>query len=323
MRAVLLLIPVAAVALSGGCTWLNRLTQRDDRQQQPAGEFAPKTAPELVGYLNRQADAVSSIRYPNVSIHVTSPDLPGGSASLGDSWLVCAKPRYFFLNGGKAVMGDMVKVGSNETEFWMHTKGGIGADPQLVYCAHTDLPKAANKLPIPFDPDWAMAALGMVKYNDDPANYKVDDNAAQFTHTLVTGGQTPDGRGVVREVVFNAGENIGNRPRVRQHIVRDANTKQVIARADIKKVTRVNGGVEIPTQVVLEWPPQKFKMELDLSRPEVNEKITDADMRNWFARPTVRDLTPINLANAQFRPSSYRGATPSDSRPRGIFGNRR
>lgn len=318
MRAVLTLIPVVAVALVNGCTWLDRLAQRDDRQQQ-VGEMAPASAPELVAYLNRQAAAVTALRYPNVSISVTSPQLDG---TLGDSWLVAAKPRYFFLNGGKGIAADLVKIGSNESEFWMLTKGGMGAEPQLIYCAHADLPKAAHKLPVPFDPDWAMAALGMVEYDPTPGNYRVDDSRPNRTHTLTTGGTTPDGRPVIREIVFSGGENIGTQPRVRQHVIRDATTKDVIARADIKRVTQVRG-VEVPTKVTLDWPQQKFKMDLDLGTPKVNEPITDADVRNWFTRPAVRDLTPINLATAPFRPSSYRGATPGPERSRGIFGNRR
>jgi hypothetical protein len=321
MRAVITLIPVAAVALAGGCSWLDRLAQRDDRHQQQVGDMAPTTAPELVAYLNRQAAAVTALRYPNVSISVTSPQLDG---SLGDSWLVAAKPRYFYLNGGKGIAPDLVKIGSNETEFWMQTKGGMGADAQLIYCAHADLPKAAHKLPVPFDPDWAMAALGMVEYDTTAANYRVDDNRQTRTHTLTTGGTSPDGRPVIREIVFSGGENIGNLPRVRQHVIRDAATREVIARADIKRVTQVRGGVEVPTQVTLAWPQQKFKMDLDLGQPKVNEPITEAEVRNWFTRPNPRDLTPINLATAPLmRPSSFRGATPGAERTRVIFGNRR
>ena len=76
----------------------------------------------------------------------------------------------------------------------------------------------------------------------------------------------------------------------------------------------------MPTDLTLEWPEQKFKMRLKLRQPVVNEPLDPARVRELFGRPEVRGVTPVNLADATYRPLA-RGAAPPDRR--GLFGGRR
>ena len=57
-------------------------------------------------------------------------------------------------------------------------------------------------------------------------------------------------------------------------------------------------------------------MDLDLKKPTVNERLSDAEVRSLFTKPTIDGTTPINLADARFTPSSFRGAAPGDLPPR-------
>ena len=100
----------------------------------------------------------------------------------------------------------------------------------------------------------------------------------------------------------------------------------LIASADVKEVTTVPVGrdpqtgktayTQVPTRVVLTWPQQDFRMDLQLRKPTVNERLSDAEMRSLFTKPTIDGTNPINLADARFTPSSFRGATPGDLPPR-------
>ena len=74
--------------------------------------------------------------------------------------------------------------------------------------------------------------------------------------------------------------------------------------------------VQLPTHVVLEWPQQKFVMDLRLSGETVNEDLSDRSAA-LFSRPQIRGTNPIDLARHQFiQPSSYRGQAPGETRSR-------
>lgn len=195
-------------------------------------------------------------------------------------------------------------------------------DQTYVYCSHTDFKRGAGQLPIPFDPDWALQALGMATY-DPKLHYEVKTNQKDKLYTLMMDSTTPQGTPVKRVIVFDPNPR-ANESHVREHLILDANGK-LIASAKITKAALIPVGganVQVPTRVVLEWPQQKAKMELRLGRPRINEQMSEGEMRDLFTRPQPRDgVNPINLANAQFTPSSYRGATPNGERKR-LFGRR-
>jgi hypothetical protein len=318
MRAAVHILMLAALLVPAvGCEWLRKTSlQKDTGAPTQSGPVASVTANDLVDYLNRQAGYLTSVRYNDLSIEVT---MGKERHSLGDSTLVCARPRNFLLVGGKKVIGDVIYIGSNEREFWMLTKGPVGK--QYVYCSHADFERGAGQLPIPFDPEWALQALGMATY---PAGlpYKVDTDQRAKVHTLTWDATTPQGMPVRREIVLDPYPG-KNRPNIRQHRILDANNK-LIGLADVKEVATVPVGgsyVNVPTRVVLEWPQQQAKMDLRLGQPRVNERISDADTAEMFTRPRPRDGdNPINLAEARFTPSGARGATPGAER--GRFGAR-
>jgi hypothetical protein len=320
MRAtVKILLLVALVAPVVGCEWLRKTgLQKDNGTQTPGGPISSSvTANDLVEYLNRQAGHLTTVRYNDLSIDVS---MGKQRHTLGDSTLICAKPRNFLMVGGKKVTGDLIYVGSNDREFWMLTKRPL--DETYVYCSHADFQQGAGQLPIPFDPEWALQALGMATF--DPGQpYKVDTDQRNRVYTLSWDATTPQGTQVRREIVLDP-TDAESRPNVRQHRILDANNK-LIGLADVKEVATVpvGGGAyaKVPTRVMLEWPQQQTKIELRLGRPQVNEKLSDARTAELFTRPQPgRGINPINLAEARFTPSGARGATPGAERVR--FGTR-
>jgi hypothetical protein len=279
------------------------------------------TAAELVDRLNRQADAVRSVHYEDVSIILDGPDVPAAGRSMASSSLTAARPRLFLLKAGKNLRSDLIQVGSNDREFWLI--GDVPTQDKLfLVCAHEDFPKAAHKLPVPIDPEWAMVALGLSGTDPDVSLYSADTSDRLRQYTLTRQATAPDGRRVEVTTVFAADEPTADQPVVRQHVITDPATRKVIARADITRVYRVPnaGWAEVPTELKLEWPEQKFTMTLRLREPVVNGAVNPQD----FARPEVRGVVPVNLADATFRPSVYRGAGPTEPRRGlGLFNRRR
>jgi hypothetical protein len=320
LRAVTTVSAVAAVTLGAGCEWLDRMKTKDAGVKTAGGPVEAKTAADLVGYLNWQANSIQSVRSNDVYI-----ELQVGKDkerwTLNDSSLVCAKPRNFLLVGGRPVMSNIVQIGSNEREFWMAAKL---PDPGMyVYCSHADFPQAGDRMPFPFDPDWALQALGMSAYRPE-LNYTIKTDEKAREHQLWYDTTTPQGTPVRRVVAFAADRDVGTQPRVRRHLILDRDNKP-LASADIREAAWVAVGtdpqgktltVQVPTKVTLDWPQQQFKMAIEVRRPKVNEPISPAEATQLFTRPTISGVTPVNLAREPFRPSSYRGATPGDGRRR-------
>jgi hypothetical protein len=313
------LLLVALVASVAGCEWLRKSGLQKDTTATATGPVASVSANDLVEYLNRQASYLNTVRYNDLSIEMT---MGKQRNSLQSSTLICAKPKNFLLVGGRPVIGDVIYIGSNDREFWVLTKLPMDEE-RYIYCSHADFERGAGQLPIPFDPDWALQALGMASY-DPSLPYKVDTDQRNRVHTLSWESVTPQRVSVRREIVIDP-TDVTNRPVVRQHRILDANNK-LIGLADIKEVQTVQTGrgayVNVPTRVVLEWPQQQAKMELKLGRPRVNEPIPDDQAGRMFTRPQPgRGVNPINLADGRFAPSSTRGATPGPER-RCRFGGR-
>jgi len=313
MRVAVIIAAVAVLALSTGCEWLDRM--RPKSNDVPSGPVQGKTSTELVSYLNGQSKALNSVRYSDASIEVY---VGKENYTPTDSSLVVATPRNFLLVGGRHVMANLVNIGSNSQEFWMYSRF---PEQNYVVCSHADFPTAGNKLPFPFDPDWALQALGMTEYPPDLI-YTVEKNERQRELWLSFDTKTPQGTPVKRVVVFAAEPMNGSQPQIRRHLILDSAGK-TIATAEVREVSTMQVGLDpqtrkpmyaqVPTRVSLDWPQQQFKMELKLPKPRVNEMLTDAETAKLFARPAIDGVNPINLAQVRFDPSSVRGSTPGNS----------
>lgn len=305
---------VVMLAAFGGCAWM-----KDSRvESKPAtpinGPMAERSSTELVGYLNRQAGLLKSISYDDVRAVASE----GGKeiGTLNDSSLYSSQPRNFRLIGAHALAGTMIDIGSNDREFWLYAKP-IGRD-NYFYCSHDAFAKGDVKFPIPFDTDWVMQALGMAEY--DPAGqYEVKPNKEQAAYVLYQQTKTRTGLPVVKATVFNANWEDGKKPAVRKHVIYDQKDPyKPIASAEVvaaKTVPMGGGYVQIPTEVILDWPQQQFRMTMKLGKERVNEEFGDRATA-LFNKPSIRGTNPIDLARYQFvvPSSNARGQAPSERR---------
>ncbi len=309
MRRAVVTCVVAGLSLAGGCEWIKNAV-RPANPGAATGPIKPRSADDLVKYLNDQSALLTTLHYKSMSMVVTGD---GRSVNLTASSLAVEKPRGLSLTGGRGVFGKLLQVGSNDDEFWVYAKTGLGSDRELyVYCKHADLPRVADQLPIPFDPDWATQALGMGKF--PPRDYAVEQRDKEREHHLRYQAATPQGQPVTVTVVFAADEQSGRSPQVRRYVVEDAN-RQVIGVADIKEVSRHpvgNSTVAVPARLVLSWPQQKSGIDFDLGDDViVNAGFTPAQRQALFTRPQM-SVEARNLADiARFGGlGAARGAAP-------------
>lgn len=318
MRPLRALLLIGAVALSSGCEWLNRI-KGGGRPPLPTTKLEPKPATDFVTYLNRQAGYVQTVRYDSVSLKADLPDVRIPIPRMGSGILVCGKDRSLRLQAGYAVGGDQLDVGSNAQEMWMYVQK---PEPTFLVCSHADFPRVQQDLPVPFEPDWVLQALGLAAFPDRP-DYDVELSDKYRCYYLKFDDRAANGQPLKKVIEFAGDEATGTSPQVRRHLVlaqaADTGRWEVVTSADVKQVQSVTVGtdpttrqpvvVQLPTHLVLEWPKQKVKMDLRLGDLKVNDGKTPATM---FTRPaTLGGANPINLAEYRVTP---RGAAPQSDR---------
>ncbi len=307
MRLFLYALCAAALALpGGGCEWMKR--QGLGGRPEPIaprgrGDLPPVTSQQLVGYLNQRAAPLNAVTYNDVRVRVKEDrSLP---INLSGN-LACAQPRSVRMVCEHAVAGKQLDLGSNEREFWIYAKP-LPENSNFLYCSHTDFEAGKVNLPFPFEPDWVMQAVGMVRFPEDN-KYDVKVDQERRVYVLSWEARTPQGQPLRKEVEFRGDPAVGTQPQVTRHAVRDANG-QVVAAADVKRAQTLTLGVDpqgrpaaaqIPTNVVLTWPAMKFEMDLTLDEPRVNP---NQDSARLFTRPTIRGTNPVDLARYEFRPT--------------------
>ncbi len=309
-RRALTLAGLGSLSLATGCEWFRNSLQNESAPT--GGVFTPHTAPQLVGYLNDQAERISNVQYKSLSVNA---QLGGDRQSFNTCSMVCEKPRNFSLSVGIMIRPNAGEVGSNDSEMWLYQ-----SLPQenFYYCSHADLEQGKVSLPFPFDPDWVMQALGMARY--DPAlAYTVEADRAKGVETLSWATTAAQGQPVRRKVVFSGYPARGDKPQVTAHTISDASDK-LIATASIKSVHRHptpepgagadKQSVAVPTHVVLDWPSQKMRLELRMSETVVNQPIDENRRRLLFNKPR-KTIEPVNLATVRGY-GVARGAAPDD-----------
>ncbi len=309
---------LTALGLATGCAWLDKMRPDPKPSHAPSGALKAKKPEEFVSYLNRQAGYVQTLRYDDVSLKATIPGQPWVPA-LRSGVMVAQKPKNFRMQSGLALGGDQLDIGSNSQEFWMYVKQ---PKPTYLFCTHADFPKVQDDLPVPFEPDWVLQALGMTTY-DSTKQYVVEISEKDRVYYLKSEDTTPAGQKVLKVTEFAGDPSLGTQPQVRRHLVL-AQTKtgwQTNMIAEIHRVTVLDGTdpqtgqrvtVPVPTDVTLEWPQQKVKLALTLGKPQLNTREEAA----LFSKPaTLGNASPVNLADFRgngAQPGLIRGATPGD-----------
>lgn len=258
----------------------------------PAPEVGGVPSPaSLVSYLNKQADRVAVLESNDISIvtHVQGKRMPGLTG-----FMVCEKPRNFRLTGD-AIGTQYVDIGSNNDQFWFWVKDG---DAPLYFCNYSDYDRGV-KLPLPFQPEWVVQALGMAKY-DPNGRYRVEQKGATYELIEET---TLQGQPARKITVFNARNVSPDQPQVMAHIVQDARTGKTICQATIKRMRvagyrtpQGEGSAAYPTEVVLEWPSEQLSMTMKIGKATINQKVTNEEASRYFSLPNWQGIKRLDLA---------------------------
>jgi len=291
-------ILLAPLLLCVGC---NLTPKTNGPAAKGSAKIPKKDAGDFVDYLNRQTAAVRSVRYDEVTINATVPGqfVP----ALTNSMVVCSKPNHFRMTAGLGVGGNQLDVGSNPQEMWMYMRR---ARTPYVYCSQTDFPKLQDNLPVKFEPNWVMQALGLSTY-DTTRQYTLSVNERDRTYVLSYPDVSTAGQRVLKTIEFAADAAYDSFPQVVRHTVLNEDTRALIAEARVTKVqvqklardprTGIAIDAQIPTELTLDWPKEQVKLVMRLGKMTVNEEMTTDEFRTMFEKPrSIGSANPVNLA---------------------------
>jgi hypothetical protein len=282
---------LAFLLLAAGCNnapWLRQTPQAPSGPRASAG--AP-TAAELVAALNSNAQRVQALQSNDVDLDCTAEGRSVGLTAL----MVCQKPRNFLLRA-RALGNTAADLGSNDREFWFWISRN--EPPYLYHCSYEDFARGV-RMPLPFQPDWIVEALGIGEY--DPAKaYRVVPNNAGADLVEETTSQGQAVRKITRFI-----RNRNYQWQVVGHILQDSRG-QVICAASISEVQQDSAtGVVLPRRVLMEWPAERLKMKMKVDHPVVNPALNPQQVAMMFTRPVMKDVPSYDLARGLDGPTGY------------------
>lgn len=246
---------------------------------------------DMVVHLNRNIDQINAWRCMHVKI--TPHGWMGLAPSLSANMAV-ERPRNFRLQASIPT-GNVADLGSNDERFWFWMRND--EEPVIVTARHDCLAAAQQQLPMPFEPDWLIEALGVIPLDEDEIEFErhPTDPKRAFFRRRRTG---PDGSAV--ELVSTVDTCRGV---ILDHSLSDQ-TGKIVAVANMGEHERDGkSGVVLPHHVDLTWPQAKMGLKIRFGAIEVNPLTLSAKQ---FAMPEIANC-PVNDIGGETQQASSTG----------------
>ncbi len=282
---LMLLVVIATLTLSG-CVLF------DNRQPQPTPKpLVQRTIDktEFVAEHNRNAERIESLK-ARPSVGIAGRRL----RSRTDGRLAMQRPRDFKLEM-ETLKGRVADIGSNDEKFWFWVQND--EDKSIYWCNYADL--KSSELPITFQPDWIVEALGLKPIPpEEAAAIRVQEGPERGTTTLVFPPIQNKADTYTRlMVVWN------NNLRIKEYRILAGDRQTLVAQAVVKgykehevesAATSTTQRCYLPDQIQFDW--KKEGLALDVAIQDVAINQLDPATR-IFVEPRIPGYTRQNLAN--------------------------
>jgi hypothetical protein len=226
---------------------------------------------ELVAHLNANIDRINSWSCNDAKIWAEGSRFIAPSLSAD---MAIERPRNFRLTA-KALNIDMVDLGSNDERFWFW-----GKEENVVLTArHDQMAAAQRQLPLPFEPDWLIEALGVIPLDENEIEFerhKKEPKQVLFKRPR----KAPNGAPV--ELISTVDTCLGV---VLEHSLVSQSGK-VIALAKMSEHERVGkAGPVVAHTVALSWPQAQLGLKLHMGWIQINP---DSMPKQLFQMPDMK-----------------------------------
>ena len=310
MRHTATLVCLVLLASITGCestrwAWL----KNDKGPKSPTPDGGTPGVAALVDYLNDNARRIDTVRIGDLDLTCTQ-----GVQSVGLTGHLVAQKPHSFRMGAKTLGNPQVDLGSNDQEFWYWISKAN--PPYQVFCSYKDLNEGrVRQMPIPFQPEWIMEAMGLGPYG--PADkYALEQDGKSIR--LVEKSTSPQGNPVKKVIVFERRPVRAPQPQVTDFLLLDDATGKEICAAKITEVQidRATGAI-LPRRLELRYPAEKMRLAMKLDSASVNQQLP----ATVFARQTMAGVASFNLATMRVDNSPPAQAfSGADSRVKAVQG---
>jgi hypothetical protein len=274
---------VAANSSLPGCAWMRGwVGPRDPFAQSAPCLLGPNPSEaEVITYLNANTSRVTAWRAERASIRGR------GDASTPvdlNADLTIEAPRNFRLRAG-TLAGPEVDLGSNEDEFWFWNRR---SEEKYVHVAYHDPESASGReLPIPFQPQWIMEALGVMPI-DAATTTSQPGRPGTKTIVLISEQVSPQGRPVRKMTLVDTCHGI-----ILKHDLVDEQGKLIASAQMSRHVRDPRTQAVLPTQIDLDWPKANVGLTLVMGQLDVNPQHLPQTI---WQRP-AKEGYPVNYLN--------------------------
>lgn len=247
---------------------------------------------EFVAQHNRNAESIETLE-ARPSIDVTS-----GRKVAVDGRLAIERPRNFKLELSSFGIkkGD---IGSNDEEFWYWV--AMREQPYVFWCRYDEVQSSA--LPITYQPDWIIEALGLrVISREDAARVQVRPGIEPGTSVLTFPPVRDQGEPYSREMVV-----LNRERRIKKLMVFSEKPRTLIAEATptAYQSLSTSGGAAtpgtcyLPTNLKLDWKREQLVLDVAMNPKEIRlNQFDHTRSAALFVEPQIPGYTRRNLAEA-------------------------
>jgi hypothetical protein len=247
----------------------------------------------FVADYNRNAERIQSLEAkPSIRLATSKRQLREYHL---DGRMALERPRNFELQLA-AFSATKADIGSNDQEFWFWVSND--EDKSIYWCNHEDL--GSNTLPLGYQPDWIIAALGLKPISPEEAErIQLRRGTEPGTTALVFPTTRNQSQNVARVVIVTNQDR-----RIQKYQLRTADLQTVLAQAEPSRYREyaVSSGDSasgqtcvLPERIRLEWKQDGLAMDIAL-RDVVLNQFNPARRSTVFVEPSPPGYTRKNLA---------------------------
>jgi len=290
MQVARLMLLVAVTALfSSGCVLLN------NRPPQPAPKpLAQRTieVTEFVAEHNRNAERIQSLK-ARPSVQIVGRRLTGRT----DARLAMQRPRDFKLEMESVGGNKKADIGSNNEKFWFWVQNDD--DKSIYWCNYADL--KSSGLPITFQPDWIVEALGLKPISpEEAAGIRVKEGPERGTTTLIF-PPIQNKADTYTRVVVVWNDNL----RIKEYRILAGDRQTMLAQAVVKGYkeheidsdeTSTIRRCYLPDEIRFDWKKEGLALDVAIQDVVIN-RLDPALKTSIFVEPRMPGYTRQNLAD--------------------------
>ncbi len=290
MQVARLMVLVAVATLcSSGCVLLNNRAPQPAPRQLAQRDF---DVAEFVAEHNRNAEQIQSLK-ARPSVQVVGRRFTGRT----DAHLAMQRPRDFKLEMESVGGNKKADIGSNDQKFWFWVQND--EDKSIYWCNYADL--KSSGLPITFQPDWIVEALGLKPISrEEAAGIKVKDGPERGTTALIFPPIQNKADSYTRVMVVR-NDNL----RIKEYRILAGDRQTMLAQAVVKGYkeheidsddTSTVRRCYLPDEIRFDWKKEGLALDVAIQEVVIN-RLDPALKTSIFVEPKIPGYTPQNLAD--------------------------